>query len=152
MFLLQHSTRTGQRDVFRRYTAECDRIAAEGGQLRGLLRFRYEDRTPIELDEVEPASEIVKRFATGAMSYGSISGEAHTDLAIAMNNIGGKSNTGEGGEDPVRLYDPSKRSASLVRSSSARSASTRSSRPPCSTLSSWWIVRPMRWSVTRPSG
>ncbi|NMO89606.1 glutamate synthase large subunit [Actinomycetospora sp. TBRC 11914] len=111
VFLLQHSTRTRQRDVFRRYTAECDRIAAEGGQLRGLLRFRYEDRTPIDIDEVEPATEIVKRFATGAMSYGSISAEAHTDLAIAMNNIGGKSNTGEGGEDPVRLYDPSKRSA-----------------------------------------
>ena len=67
--------------------------------------------TPIPIDEVEPATEIVKRFATGAMSYGSISAEAHTDLAIAMNNIGGKSNTGEGGEDPVRLHDPSKRSA-----------------------------------------
>ena len=111
VFLLQHATRTKQRDVFRRYTAECDRIAAEGGQLRGLLRFRYEDREPIDIDEVEPATEIVKRFATGAMSYGSISAEAHTDLAIAMNNIGGRSNTGEGGEDPVRLYDPSKRSA-----------------------------------------
>jgi glutamate synthase (NADPH) large chain len=111
VFLLQHSTRTGQRDVFRRYTAECDRIAAEGGQLRGLFRLRYDDREPVDLDEVEPASEIVKRFATGAMSYGSISAEAHTDLAIAMNNIGGRSNTGEGGEDPVRLLDPSKRSA-----------------------------------------
>src|SRR5206468_8283925 len=104
-------TRTKQRDVFRRYTAECDRIAAEGGQLRGLLRFRYEDREPIDIDEVEPATEIVKRFATGAMSYGSISAEAHTDLAIAMNNIGGRSNTGEGGEDVDRLHDPARRSA-----------------------------------------
>ncbi|MFC5063154.1 glutamate synthase large subunit [Actinomycetospora atypica] len=111
VFLLQHSTRTKQADVFRKYTAEVDRITRSGGQLRGLFRLRYEDRTPIDIDEVEPATEIVKRFATGAMSYGSISGEAHTDLAIAMNNIGGKSNTGEGGEDPVRLYDPSKRSA-----------------------------------------
>ncbi|WP_018333694.1 glutamate synthase large subunit [Actinomycetospora chiangmaiensis] len=111
VFLLQHSTRTKQRDVFRKYTAEVDRLTRSGGQLRGLFRLRFEDRTPIDLDEVEPATEIVKRFATGAMSYGSISGEAHTDLAIAMNNIGGKSNTGEGGEDPVRLVDPSKRSA-----------------------------------------
>ncbi|GAA4824497.1 glutamate synthase large subunit [Actinomycetospora corticicola] len=111
VFLLQHSTRTKQRDVFRKYTAEVDRLTRSGGQLRGLFRLRLEDRTPIDLDEVEPATEIVKRFATGAMSYGSISGEAHTDLAIAMNNIGGKSNTGEGGEDPVRLVDPAKRSA-----------------------------------------
>ncbi|WP_433798787.1 glutamate synthase large subunit [Actinomycetospora sp. CA-084318] len=111
VFLLQHSTRTKQRDVFRKYTAEVDRLTRSGGQLRGLFRLRYEDRTPIDLDEVEPATEIVRRFATGAMSYGSISGEAHTDLAIAMNNIGGKSNTGEGGEDPVRLVDPAKRSA-----------------------------------------
>ena len=111
VFLLQHATRTGQRDVFRRYTAEVDGIARRGGALRGMFRLRHEDRTPVGLDEVEPASEIVKRFATGAMSYGSISGEAHTDLAIAMNNIGGKSNTGEGGEDPVRLVDPAKRSA-----------------------------------------
>ena len=111
VFLLQHSTRTKQWDVFQRYTAEVNRLISSGGALRGMFRLRTEDRTPIPLDEVEPATEIVKRFATGAMSYGSISAEAHTDLAIAMNNIGGKSNTGEGGEDPVRLYDPSKRSA-----------------------------------------
>ncbi|MEJ2859789.1 glutamate synthase large subunit [Actinomycetospora flava] len=111
VFLLQHSTRTGQFDVFRRYTAEVNRLVSQGGALRGMFRLRTEDRTPIDIDEVEPATEIVKRFATGAMSYGSISAEAHTDLAIAMNNIGGKSNTGEGGEDPVRLHDPSKRSA-----------------------------------------
>jgi glutamate synthase (NADPH/NADH) large chain len=111
VFLLQHATRTNQKDVFRRYTAESDRLVRAGGALRGMFRLRTEDRTPVPLDEVEPASEIVKRFATGAMSYGSISAEAHTDLAIAMNNIGGRSNTGEGGEDPVRLYDESMRSA-----------------------------------------
>jgi glutamate synthase (NADPH/NADH) large chain len=116
VFLLQHSSRTKQWDVFKKYTAEVNRLLEAGGALRGMFRLRTgpEDplsRTPVPLDEVEPATEIVKRFATGAMSYGSISAEAHTDLAIAMNNIGGKSNTGEGGEDPVRLYDPSKRSS-----------------------------------------
>jgi glutamate synthase (NADPH/NADH) large chain len=70
--------------------------------LRGLFTFKQGVRKPISIDEVEPASEILKRFATGAMSYGSISQEAHETLAIAMNRIGGKSNTGEGGEDPVR--------------------------------------------------
>jgi glutamate synthase (NADPH/NADH) large chain len=78
--------------------------------LRGLLTFDS-NRDPIPIDEVEPASEIVKRFSTGAMSYGSISAEAHQTLAIAMNRIGGKSNTGEGGEDKDRLYDPERRSA-----------------------------------------
>ena len=72
--------------------------------LRGLLKFKDGVRTPVPLDEVEPASEIVKRFSTGAMSYGSISAEAHETLAIAMNRLGGRSNSGEGGEDvkPVR--------------------------------------------------
>jgi glutamate synthase (NADPH/NADH) large chain len=70
--------------------------------LRGLFEFRFDQCTPVPLDEVEPAAEIVKRFATGAMSLGSISTEAHTTLAIAMNRIGGKSNTGEGGEDEMR--------------------------------------------------
>ncbi|MHC1557366.1 glutamate synthase large subunit [Actinomycetospora sp. C-140] len=111
VFLLQHSSRTKQWDVFKRYTAEANRLISSGGALRGMFRLRTEERTPVPLEEVEPATEIVKRFATGAMSYGSISAEAHTDLAIAMNNIGGKSNTGEGGEDPVRLHDPSKRSS-----------------------------------------
>ena len=78
--------------------------------LRGLLKFAS-DRPPIPIEEVEPVSEIVKRFSTGAMSYGSISKEAHETLAIAMNRIGGKSNTGEGGEDKDRLYDPERRSA-----------------------------------------
>ena len=78
--------------------------------LRSLLEFRHA-RPAVPLAEVEPANEIVKRFSTGAMSYGSISIEAHQTLAIAMNRIGGKSNTGEGGEDPERLYDPERRSA-----------------------------------------
>ncbi|GHJ44894.1 glutamate synthase [Catellatospora sp. TT07R-123] len=109
VFLLQHATRSGQADVFQRYTDTVDGLAAEAGSLRGL--FAFKQATPIPIEEVEPASEIVKRFATGAMSYGSISAEAHETLAIAMNRIGGKSNTGEGGEDVERLYDPLRRSA-----------------------------------------
>ena len=73
--------------------------------LRGLFRFKDGERPPVPIDEVEPVESIVKRFSTGAMSYGSISQEAHETLAIAMNRLGGKSNTGEGGEDPERLYD-----------------------------------------------
>jgi glutamate synthase (NADPH/NADH) large chain len=109
VFLLQHATRSRQYDVFRKYTEKVDELAATAGSLRGL--FSFKDRTPVPIDEVEPASVIVKRFATGAMSYGSISAEAHETLAIAMNRIGGKSNTGEGGEDVDRLYDPQRRSA-----------------------------------------
>jgi glutamate synthase (NADPH/NADH) large chain len=111
VFLLQHSTKTGQRDVFRRYTAECDRLAAQGGALRGLFELKTGVRPPVPLDEVEPVEAIVARFNTGAMSYGSISAEAHETLAIAMNNLGGRSNTGEGGEDIDRLYDRRRRSA-----------------------------------------
>ncbi|MEB3367083.1 glutamate synthase large subunit [Saccharopolyspora mangrovi] len=110
VFLLQHSTKTGQYGKFREYTAECDRLSAEGGTLRGLFEFDS-GRDPIDIDEVEPTSEIMKRFSTGAMSYGAISAEAHEVLAIAMNRIGGKSNSGEGGEDVDRLYDPERRSA-----------------------------------------
>ncbi len=111
VFLLQHATRSRQYDVFRRYTAKVDELAARAGSLRGLFMLRTGVRPPVPLDEVEPATEIVKRFATGAMSYGSISAEAHETLAIAMNRLGGKSNTGEGGEDVERLYDPTRRSA-----------------------------------------
>ncbi|GAA0951318.1 glutamate synthase large subunit [Virgisporangium aurantiacum] len=111
VFLLQHATRSRQFDVFRQYTAEVDRLAIEAGSLRGLFGLRSGVRPPVPLDEVEPVSEIVKRFATGAMSYGSISAESHEALAIAMNRLGGKSNTGEGGEDVERLYDPARRSA-----------------------------------------
>ncbi|WP_375431733.1 glutamate synthase large subunit [uncultured Friedmanniella sp.] len=109
VFRLQHSTRSGRYDIFKQYTAHIDSQAERLMTLRGLLKFR--DREPIPIEEVEPVSEIVKRFSTGAMSYGSISLEAHQTLAIAMNRLGGKSNTGEGGEDTDRLYDPERRSA-----------------------------------------
>src|SRR5262249_47828995 len=81
-FLLQHATRSRQYDVFKEYTTKVDELAAQAGSLRGLFELRLGDREPIDLDEVEPVSEIVKRFATGAMSYGSISAEAHETLAI----------------------------------------------------------------------
>ncbi|MDG4832050.1 glutamate synthase-related protein [Solwaraspora sp. WMMD1047] len=111
VFLLQHATRSRQYDIFREYTAKVDELAARTGSLRGLFTLLTGEREPVPLDEVEPASEIVKRFATGAMSYGSISAEAHETLAVAMNRLGGKSNTGEGGEDVDRLHDPARRSA-----------------------------------------
>ncbi|ALG83325.1 glutamate synthase large subunit [Gordonia phthalatica] len=103
VFKLQHSTRTGQYSVFKEYTKMVDDQAARLGTLRGLFDFNFGDRDPIPLDKVEPASEIVKRFSTGAMSYGSISAEAHETLAIAMNRLGARSNSGEGGEDPRRF-------------------------------------------------
>ncbi len=109
VFRLQHATRTGRMDIFRQYTRRVDEQSRRLMTLRGLLRFNP-DREPVPIDEVEPVSEIVKRFNTGAMSYGSISAEAHETLAIAMNRLGGRSNTGEGGEDPDRLYDPERRS------------------------------------------
>jgi glutamate synthase (NADPH/NADH) large chain len=111
VFRLQHSTRTRRYDIFREYTRLVDDQAAELKTLRGLFALKTDGRTPVPLDEVEPVSAIVKRFSTGAMSYGSISKEAHETLAIAMNRIGGKSNTGEGGEDVDRLLDAERRSA-----------------------------------------
>ncbi|HET8716652.1 MAG TPA: glutamate synthase large subunit, partial [Nocardioidaceae bacterium] len=114
VFRLQHATRAGRFDVFRQYTARVNEQSERLMTLRGLFRFRGAEelgRRPVPLEEVEPVSEIVKRFSTGAMSYGSISQEAHETLAIAMNRLGGKSNTGEGGEDTERLYDPERRSA-----------------------------------------
>ncbi|WP_084078429.1 glutamate synthase large subunit [Demequina sp. NBRC 110057] len=110
VFKLQHATRTRQYDVFREYTDRVDDQSQRLMTLRGLLEFSSE-REPVAIDEVEPVSEIVKRFNTGAMSYGSISAEAHETLAIAMNRLGGRSNTGEGGESPERLYDPERRSS-----------------------------------------
>ncbi len=118
VFKLQHATRTGRYDIFKEYTALVDQQAEHLATLRGLFAFRdpaADGRAPVPIDEVEPVSEIVKRFSTGAMSYGSISAEAHETLAIAMNRLGARSNTGEGGEDSER-YVPlpngdSKRSA-----------------------------------------
>jgi glutamate synthase (NADPH/NADH) large chain len=103
---LQHSTRTRRYDIFKQYTRAVDDQATRLGTLRGLFRLKSAEeigRTPVPIDEVEPAASIVKRFNTGAMSYGSISAEAHETLAIAMNRIGARSNTGEGGEDADRF-------------------------------------------------
>jgi len=111
VFRLQHSTRTRRYDIFREYTKLVDDQASELKTLRGMFALRSGVRKPVPIDEVEPVSSIVKRFSTGAMSYGSISKEAHETLAIAMNRLGAKSNTGEGGEDVDRLLDPERRSA-----------------------------------------
>ncbi len=109
IFRLQHATRTGDYAVYKQYSSLIDDNSARTMTLRSLLRFK--DVTPVPLDEVEPIEAIMRRFSTGAMSYGSISQEAHETLARAMNLIGGKSNTGEGGEDPERLHDPERCSA-----------------------------------------
>ncbi|MFT7836103.1 glutamate synthase large subunit [Saccharothrix sp. BKS2] len=103
VFKLQHSTRSGRYDVFKEYTRAVDEQAGRLMTLRGLFEFREGVRPPVPVEEVEPVSSIVKRFATGAISYGSISQEMHEVLAIAMNRLGAKSNTGEGGEDPERF-------------------------------------------------
>jgi glutamate synthase (NADPH/NADH) large chain len=128
VFRLQHATRSGREEVFREYTRLINDQSAQLMTLRGLLRIRGVDepdpdpadgddpawalgqsrparspRPPVPLEEVEPVESIVRRFSTGAMSYGSISAEAHETLAIAMNRLGGRSNTGEGGEDAVRF-------------------------------------------------
>ena len=114
VFRLQHSTRARRYDVFQQYTSRVDEQSERLMTLRGLFAFKdaaATGRQPVPIDEVEPVSEIVKRFSTGAMSYGSISAEAHETLAVAMNRLGAKSNTGEGGEDVERLLDPERRSA-----------------------------------------
>lgn len=110
VFQLQHSTRQRNEALFRRYTARVDEQSDRLMTLRGLLQLKKGVREPVPLDEVEPVSEIVKRFNTGAMSYGSISQEAHEVLAVAMNRLGGRSNSGEGGEEVDRLYDPERTS------------------------------------------
>ena len=115
VFKLQHSTRSGQYSVFKEYTHLVDDQARHLATLRGLFQLRTGARPAITIDDVEPAEDILRRFSTGAMSYGSISAEAHETLAIAMNRLGAKSNTGEGGEDPERFVPmengDSKRSA-----------------------------------------
>jgi glutamate synthase (ferredoxin) len=103
---LQYACRTGNYQVFKEYSRLVDDQSRRLCTLRGLMELKFAEK-PVPLEEVEPVEEIVKRFKTGAMSYGSISKEAHEALAIAMNRIGGKSNTGEGGEDPARYVpDP----------------------------------------------
>ena len=119
---LQHAVRSGDYGVFKKYAESVNRQERNLCTLRSLLRFNTE-ATPVPIDEVEPASKIVKRFKTGAMSFGSISKEAHENLAIAMNRIGGKSNTGEGGEDPER-FSP-RANGDLARSAIKQVASGR---------------------------
>ena len=111
IFKLQHSTKSKRYDIFKQYTKAVDNQSERLMTLRGLFQLRTDLRKPIPIEQVEPVSEIVKRFSTGAMSLGAISPEAHEVLAIAMNRIGGKSNTGEGGEATERLLDRERRSA-----------------------------------------
>jgi glutamate synthase (ferredoxin) len=101
---LQHACRTGDYGAFKEYSTLVDDQMQRLCTLRGLMELKPLARGPIPVEEVEPVTEIVKRFKTGAMSYGSISKEAHEALAVAMNRIGGRSNTGEGGEDPARYF------------------------------------------------
>jgi len=103
VYKLQHATRTGRYDIFKDYTNRVNDQSTRLGTIRGLFRLRTEERPSVALDEVESAESIIRRFSTGAMSYGSISQEAHQTLAIAMNRLGAKSNTGEGGEDSDRF-------------------------------------------------
>ena len=107
VFKLQHATREKRYDIFKKYTKLVNDQSQRLCTLRGLFEFKIDPAKSIPIEDVEPASEIVKRFATGAMSYGSISGEAHETLAIAMNRLGARSNTGEGGEDPGALHPAS---------------------------------------------
>jgi glutamate synthase (NADPH/NADH) large chain len=112
---LQVATRTNSEDAYWRFAKHANEDSRTRCHLKGLLKFKFENAQAIDIGEVEPAAEIVKRFCTGAMSFGSISAEAHESLAIAMNRIGGKSNTGEGGEDPERFVP-------MVNGDSKRSA------------------------------
>ena len=118
IFLLQQSTQRGDYAMFGEYTKHVDDTSQRLMTLRGLMQFDSQ-RAPIPLDEVEPATEIVKRFSTGAMSYGSISQEAHETLAIAMNCLGARSNSGEGGESDDRIADPA-RTSRIKQIASAR--------------------------------
>ncbi|TFF22051.1 glutamate synthase large subunit [Jiella endophytica] len=125
---LQHAVRTGSFEKYEDYARQVNEAAVETSTIRGLFRIRSAKeagRQPVPLDEVEPASEIVKRFCTGAMSFGSISREAHTTLARAMNAIGGKSNTGEGGEESDRFLPQRDGSANPERSAIKQIASGR---------------------------
>jgi glutamate synthase domain-containing protein 2/glutamate synthase domain-containing protein 1/glutamate synthase domain-containing protein 3 len=120
---LQHAAKDNSVERYREFSQLVNDRNRTFAALRGLLRFKFEDRPPVPLDEVEPANQIVRRFCTGAMSFGSISKEAHETLAIAMNRIGGRSNTGEGGEDPRRFVPD--RNGDLRRSAIKQVASGR---------------------------
>ena len=138
VYKLQHSTRSGRYDLFKEYTATVDDQSKKLMTLRGLFELTPGERTPIPIDEVEPVSEIVKRFSTGAMSYGSISAEAHETLAIAMNRLGREVEHGRGrrGRRSVRTTRSAARRSS--RSRPVVSASRRStSRTPTTSRSRW---------------
>ncbi|MGQ3037896.1 MAG: glutamate synthase large subunit, partial [Neoaquamicrobium sediminum] len=125
---LQHAVRKGSWETYKEFSQQIDSDASRARSIRGLFRLKLAEETgraPVPLEEVEPAAEIVKRFSTGAMSFGSISREAHTTLAIAMNRIGGKSNTGEGGEEPDRYLPLPDGSANPERSAIKQVASGR---------------------------
>jgi glutamate synthase (NADPH/NADH) large chain len=125
---LQHSVRQNLPEKFREFSAQVDAEARNAKSIRGLFHIKMAEETgrvPVAIDDVEPASEIVKRFSTGAMSFGSISREAHTTLARAMNRIGGKSNTGEGGEEPDRFHPLPDGTANPERSAIKQVASGR---------------------------
>jgi len=111
VFRLQHSTRAQRYDVFREYSRDVDERSSRMGTLRGLFQLRPAASGPIPVEQVESIESIMTRFATGAMSLGSISPEAHETVAIGMNRVGGRSNTGEGGEAVERLLDPARRSS-----------------------------------------
>jgi glutamate synthase domain-containing protein 2/glutamate synthase domain-containing protein 3/glutamate synthase domain-containing protein 1 len=128
---LQRAVRRNDYDTFKQYTCSVDDQTRQQFTIRGLLRFKP-DRDPVPIDEVEAESEIMKRFCTGAMSFGSISAEAHETLAIAMNRIGGKSNSGEGGEDPARFTPDA--NGDLRRSAIKQVASGRFG------VTSWYLV------------
>jgi glutamate synthase domain-containing protein 2/glutamate synthase domain-containing protein 1/glutamate synthase domain-containing protein 3 len=112
---LQHAARGEEPESYERFQRYVNDVAVKSSTLRGLLRFA-EDAEPVALDEVQPASEIVKRFKSGGMSLGALSPEAHENLAVAMNRLGGKSNTGEGGEDAARFADERRSSIKQVAS------------------------------------
>lgn len=125
---LQHAVRGNSAASYDEYAEQTNRVSREHATIRGLFKIKTAEesgRKPLELSQVEPASEIVKRFSTGAMSFGSISGEAHRTLAVAMNQIGGKSNTGEGGEEPDRYLPLPDGSANPERSAIKQVASGR---------------------------
>ena len=113
---LQQAARSGDgAEAYERFATYINDVAVRNTSLRGLLRFR-DDTEPVPLDEVEPASEVVKRFKSGGMSLGALSPEAHETLAVGMNRLGGKSNTGEGGEDAARFTDERRSSIKQVAS------------------------------------
>ncbi len=125
---LQHAVRGNSAERYEKFAEETNRASREFSTIRGLFKIKSADeigRKSIDLDKVEPAAEIVKRFSTGAMSFGSISREAHSALAVAMNQIGGKSNTGEGGEEPDRFYPMEDGSPNPERSAIKQVASGR---------------------------